>query len=240
MCFYTFKILTKGVCGMNKVIAVVVAVLALGTFSTTSAVNMKWGLDLSYEGGFGGGALGGTAELRSGSYWQNVSRKAPWSGLGINFFFDATYAEIDLNSIFGSMTESRTTEGNVLSSGTEEETTPYSSFNIGVFGKYPVALQDNINLWPTLGIDYSFVGVKLQEDGDCNALWIKFGAGADYAWKENMFLRAKILYGIRTGTKAEDNFDKGMFNHGLTIGVGVGWYIRARESSKSSGGNDFD
>jgi len=223
---------------MNKVIAVVVAVLALGTFSTTSAVNMKWGGDLFFNGTFGGGLRGNTVEFMG----YKISIKTPSSGFGFNWFYDLTYAEIDIGLISGTLTQ----KGIDIDGDPMDQSDGYAAFNIGALGKYPVALSgyDNIGLWPALGIDYSFVGMEWQGKS-CNSLWIKFGGGADYAWKEKMFLRAKLLYGIRMANEAENYFKdqtggKNVLGQGLDIGVGVGWYIRAREPSKSSGGNDFD
>ena len=224
---------------MNKVIAGVVAVLALGTFSTVSAVVMKWGGDVFFTNTFGGGLRGNTAEIMG----YETSFKTPSSGFGINWFYDATYAEIDIGLISGTLTQ----KGSAGDGSSINQSDAYASFNLGALGKYPIALSgyDNISLWPALGIDYSFVGLRWREDGDCNALWIKFGAGGDYAWKDNMFLRAKLLYGIRMANEAENYFKdqtggKTVLGQGLDIGVGVGWFLRGRESSKSRSGNDFD
>lgn len=222
---------------MNKLIACVVAVLALGTFSAVPAVGMKWGVDLFFTSTFGGGLRGNTGEFMG----YNMSFETPSSGFGTNFFYDATYAELDIGLISGTLTQ----KGSASDGSSVEQPDAYAAFNLGALGKYPVALQENISLWPALGIDYSFVGMQWQEKS-CNSMWIKFGAGADYGWKETMFLRTKLLYGIRMANEAENYFkdqsggNKNVLGQGLDFGIGVGWYMRGGGSSKPSSGSAYD
>jgi hypothetical protein len=121
------------------------------------------------------------------------------------------------------------------------------SLNFGVFGKYPFDLGA-INIFPLLGIDYDLTvtakftrpdGRELPLDGkngrpdnagEMSALWVKAGAGIDYDFSDNMYIRASILYGIRTSNKLEaDNAERdkninaqARTGHGVTVKAGVG------------------
>ena len=213
---------------MNKVIAGAVAGLALGAFSAVSAVDKSAGGGAFFASDFGGGLAGFTAEAAG----NKMSLTIPWSGLGINGFFDATYAELGLGLTFGGGKPQGTLNGNTVKGN---QSVSFTSLNIGALGKYPVALDDKISLWPAFGIDYALVlsaksgGSVADDPGEFSALWVKFGAGMDYVLNDAMFLRAKLLYGIRFANKAENDADdapasnsKPALGHGLSIGVGVG------------------
>jgi hypothetical protein len=70
--------------------------------------------------------------------------------------------------------------------------------------------------------------------GDFSALWIKIGAGCDYALTYKLFARPEVLYGIRLANKRElynvkqlneeldDDRVHAALGHGLTVKIGIG------------------
>jgi len=188
----------------------------------------------------GGGAFFAN-DFGGGLNWgDGVQLTIPYSGGGAYLFFDATYAEAFVGLSGG---------GGKWKSGNVSDTIVLPDMsrlyiNIGVFAKYPVALG-NIKLFPLVGIDYeAAISAELNADGykypfdgngghpntgDVNALWFKFGGGADAALWEKMYIRAELLYGFRgtnTFEKNEaDNSGNGAKTKsagGLTIRVGAG------------------
>jgi len=63
-----------------------------------------------------------------------------------------------------------------------------------------------------------------------NALWIRFGAGADFALFGNLFLRGELLYGIKLNSshqsRMSDYWDRGGVSNGLHLRLSVGYTIR--------------
>lgn len=184
-------------------------------------------------GGFIGGDFGGGYE--GSSDYGKVSYEYPYFGGGGFIFCDATYAELSLG-FFGGSGKAKGSFGGF----SMEVDYSIASFNIGLLGKYPFAIDDNLTVFPLLGIDYQIVlSAKLDDTdaetpGDLSALWFKFGGGADYSLTSNIFLRAQALYGLRTPNKSEDDSvksakDEGTddaktrLGHGLTIKLAVGY-----------------
>jgi len=131
-----------------------------------------------------------------------------------------------------------------MTSGTSdsiEQDFNITNLNIGLLGKYPIAISNALTFFPLLGIDYqSVLTVKIdgeaQDDpGDESALWFKFGAGLDVLLSEKIFFRGEALYGIRLPSKFENDFvselkesapgvkAETVLGHGLTIKLAVGY-----------------
>jgi len=83
--------------------------------------------------------------------------------------------------------------------------------------------------------DYKYIFDNRNEDGYAadalDALWVKLGAGADYNLTQSAFIRAELLYGLRTANTYEtDGIDKyeaenTRLGHGLTVKVGAGFRL---------------
>jgi len=196
-------------------------------------------------GGFIGGDFGGGAEASESGV--KFTMETPHFGGGGYIFVDATYAELSLG-IFGGSGDFKQTVSYGGYSESSNEKYSLTSFNIGLLGKYPFQLGDNLTLFPLLGIDYQVVlsvkdknGDEVEdEDGnkmasDYSSLWFKFGAGMDYAFTSNIFLRGEFLYGIRIPNKAENDMvsmakdymgfsnAKTRLGHGLTVRLAIGY-----------------
>jgi hypothetical protein len=191
-------------------------------------------------GGFFVGDFGG------GIIWNDAAQQVamPYSGGGAFLFFDAVYAEVSAGfAIGGGKWESDNTDNPDLLLEMSR-----ISLTFGLFGKYPIEAGPVVTIFPLVGIDYELAmtakftrpdGSEIPMDGrngragsagDLSALWVKFGGGVDFALNDNMYLRASLLYGIRTANKFEtDNvgLDKDVnaqarMGHGVSVRVGAG------------------
>jgi opacity protein-like surface antigen len=182
---------------------------------------------------FGGG-------LKSSYGGTTATLKMPYFGGGGYLFFDATYAELSFGLFGGSgtVTQEQTTNNKTTST---TNATSLTGLDIGVLGKYPIALGGSLTVFPLLGINYraviaaEYAGAEVLNPGDSSALWFKFGGGLDYAITANVFLRANFMYGFRLATKSEKDLVDVYKNqypgidvstrlgHGLDVKVAVGY-----------------
>ena len=111
-------------------------------------------------------------------------------------FFDATYVEASLGVSTGSIVL-RDVDGEISK----------TNLNIGVIGKYPFRLTEKFHLFPMLGINYSLaLSVSDAGDpGDFSELWFQLGAGIDFFFTNNIFIRFSPLLGFRLPTKHESD-----------------------------------
>ena len=188
---------------------------------------------------FGGG-------LKMSASGMDEEVKMPYAGGGGFAFLDATYAEINLG-IFGGGGTIESSE--ILG---ENQDISYLAMTIGALGKYPVAVNPKLTVFPLLGIDYlvmlsakdkdgnEFKNMEEKEvPGDFSALWIKFGGGLDYALSAKLYLRLDALYGVRLANQLEKDLKDAIngllsafgesgsvdtrLGHGLTAKVAVGY-----------------
>jgi len=189
----------------------------------------------------GGGAFF-AGDFGGGVDWDNGEAMAmPYYGGGVHIFFDVTYAEIFAGYYMGG--------GKWQSNSTDKGLPDVSRacLNIGVFAKYPFG-EGSVRFFPLLGVDYeAAVSGKIKPDGgterkfdgtgefpakagDLSALWFKFGGGIDFDITESAYLRAELLYGLRTGNTFEKNsadYEQGVggkprLGNGLTVKAGAG------------------
>jgi len=166
-------------------------VLVLAVFAAGGAfAQISFGV-----GGFFGNDFGVGFEMSYSIYGTQVSGKYeyPYNGGGAYVFFDAAYVEASFGffSGSGSRKQTATSGGN---SQTDSVDRTLTSLNIGLLGKYPIAINDSLLLFPLLGINYQIV-LSTQIDGkdyekrasgedagpgDFSALWFQLGAGVDY------------------------------------------------------------
>jgi hypothetical protein len=174
-------------------------------------------------------------------------------GGGINLFFDAAYAEVNLGLVFG---QSNSTNSKVKDTEGYHPT-DISALRIGALGKYPIALNNKFTVFPALGLDYEIVlsakndgkdgtypvsdsTAGSNEDGSprkgadateaLSALWFKAGVGGDYALTDALYLRGEFLYGLRLHNKMEkygldtkNSEVDSVVGHGLDVKVAVGY-----------------
>jgi opacity protein-like surface antigen len=159
--------------------------------------------------------------------------ETPYFGGGGYAFLDATYAELTIGFSGGSgkYKETSTYEqpGQPTQSDVDVEYSSIRNFSIGLLGKYPIAINPKLSVFPLLGKDYLIctaakiadedyegfpddTGKRSDDSGDLSALWFKFGGGLDYSFSDKIYLRLEALYGIRLANKFEkdtkDYFEK--------------------------------
>jgi hypothetical protein len=219
-------------------VLVLAALVAGGAFAQ---VNFSFG-----GGGFFASDFGGGIEATMAGGLGTMKTEMPYTGGGGYLFFDASYAELSFGFFSGGGDSKSTQTYGGTSTST---TTPFkaTSLNIGLLGKFPIAVSDSLTVFPAVGIDYQAVVAATQDGeayknrdgdeapGDFSALWIQFGGGVDYSFTSNIFLRCELLYGIRIANKFENDmvdFLKEMMpgitanplpGHGLTIKLAIGW-----------------
>jgi hypothetical protein len=77
-------------------------------------------------------------------------------------------------------------------------------------------------------------GVDVEDPGDLNALWFKFGGGLDYSFSDRVYLRGEALYGLRLSNKFEDDLVDylkyegatsvdTLLGHGIEIKAAIGY-----------------
>lgn len=183
---------------------------------------------LSAGGGiFADLGIGGGYEYSSLGTSTKVEAYMPGFAGGGFAFFDATYAELSLGFSGGL--------GRFLI-GDDLERIDFSimNLNISLLGKYPFEIGTKWAIFPLLGIDYQLMlSVKGEDEyevkaSDFNALWFKLGAGFDYSFTEQIYLRFLTLYGIRLPNRFEkdavEQLDANvLLGQGLTIKLAIGY-----------------
>jgi hypothetical protein len=204
---------------------VLVTVAAGGAFALPE-FKLSAGAGGYFTSDFGGGVEGSSSG-------RTASVKIPYAGGGGFAFFDATYAELSLGFWGGGGTF--TLEGD---SSKSEADLSFMGLDIGVLGKYPLAVSEKLSIAPLFGITYrAMLSVKDENDendendgdaGDFSALWFKFGGGVDYSFTDALYLRGGFLYGVRLSNKFENDLvdtedAKPLLGHGLEVKIAVGY-----------------
>jgi hypothetical protein len=193
------------------------------------------------RGGYFTSDFGGGAEASATGFDGSI--KTPYYGGGGFAFFDATYAEVSLGFFSGGGTMDYDMRG--FFEG--EADMSVMGLDIGLLGKYPFAISEQLTVFPLLGIAYRIMLSAEDEDGDqiknfatggkddvagdLSALWFKLGGGLDYSFTDQIYLRGGLLYGLRLANAFEyDAVDaykamdpKTRLGHGLEIKVAVGY-----------------
>jgi len=233
--------------GRGFVIACSAVMILLGTVSSASALDFSVGGGgfLTPYGTFGG-IKGTTNESGVKVRMENVMDVFQ---LGAYVFLDVSdYAEVSLGistahrnhgdrGVVIEVNGVRNTTSEMAAAGSIHST----DMNIGVLGKYPFSLIDKLTLYPAAGVEYIMClsgwtydvndkekEVDVEDIGDYNNLWIKFGVGGDYQFLEKIFARAQILYGIGLPGEFSDDPPKGIkkvWGSTFTFKVGVGYNL---------------
>jgi hypothetical protein len=192
-------------------------------------------------GGYFTSDFGGGYEMSASG--QITSSKTPYFGGGGFAFFDATFAELSLGYFGGGGTIKDEYPAQSIEIGIY-----YMGLDIGLLGKYPFVISDQLSIFPALGVTYRFMlsvkdgnGVQYENsDGEeapeyFSALWFKFGGGLDFAFTGHIYLHGGVLYGLRLANKYEndgvDTFNnmqaidtnKTLLGHGLEVKIAVGY-----------------
>jgi len=218
--------------------ALLIAVLTAGAAFAAPELKFSAGAGGLFGSNFGGG-MQMTGEAMGGLASMDFKMEFPYSGGGGYAFFDATYAELSVGYFYGKIKPKF--KGSLTILGVEMPINPedYASIpivkiqtlNIGLLGKYPIAINDKFSLFPLLGAEYQIaLSVKGKFDdldgdgeadegeyrrtnsdgslgskapGDWSSLWFKGGVGMDISFTDKLYLRLDLLYGIRLPSKAE-------------------------------------
>jgi len=92
---------------------------------------------------------------------------------------------------------------------------------LGALFKYPFPINEKIELFPSLGLDFEYSLSEWVPDETWHELWLRGGLGIDFLVTDNIFLRGHVNYGL--GLVIGDYSDNFKFSHGLLIKAGVGW-----------------
>ena len=158
------------------------------------------------DGGSSLFSVGGGLALMPG--FQTVKPKGGGSaqdtsefGAGVNVFFDAKYAEVNMDLIFANAKETTADKG-----------IDSTNLLIGIVGKYPISLAERFALFPFVGIDYrialgaSYDGEKVDKAGDAfKALSLLLGVGVDYDITSALYFRGEVGFGFTFNTKNEND-----------------------------------
>jgi hypothetical protein len=192
----------------------------------TMAVGGAFAQDFSLSAGVGG--LFGLGFYNMEMSYAGMTAKADATNIGggAYAYFDATYVELTVGFL-----QSKISSKSYISYGSFKEETETkledsptaTTVELGLFGKYPIAINDKVSFFPLLGADYNM---------DMDSLWLKAGVGFDFSFTDAIYLRLEALYGIKFDSKAEKDAKKeyedfGMKydtkNHGLTAKLAIGF-----------------
>jgi hypothetical protein len=159
-------------------------------------------------------------------------------GFGIGGFFDATYVEIGMDIIFSSFTpnaEKYSGDFEVMA----------TQFGFTILGKFPVAVDGGVTLFPLAGIDYQMFfsgeanGVSIKRDdmsGDFKDIFDAFslvvGAGLDCNLNAKVYLRGEVLCNFKMESDSDKALKKlakdsdlsfSLFTFGPRVSIGVGY-----------------
>jgi len=178
------------------------------------------------------------------------------AGGGIFGFFDATLATLGVGLVFNNarrFLDVPNLSDTVSPSLAGEELHQFrvTQLNLSLLLRYPFEVHELWTVFPMLGIDGQIAlgdfdsrlrdnfqqvanrGHEVPTHGEFwNSLWIRFGAGADFALRGNLFLRGEMLYGFKLNSAHESRMSsywepglRGVSN-GLHVRIGVGYTFR--------------
>lgn len=192
-------------------------------------------------GGFFNGLFGSTTWEGGGN---SETSKQNVIGGGAFLYFDATYAEADLDILFSSNSDPDESDSGSIG---------LTHFGFSLLGKYPFDLGA-VKLFPLLGIDYQLFlsGQMKDKDGEdvgdavkrgddmggdskiedsMDFFSIQVGAGVDYGLTDALYIRGELLWGFKLDSKSESDAKKDLpdgvtiknFTSGPRIKIAVGY-----------------
>jgi opacity protein-like surface antigen len=201
--------------------------LALMAIVVMGAYAQGFGISAG-AGGYFVSDFGGGIKMEAAG--QTLVMETPYAGGGGFAFVDITYAELSFGFFGGGMNWNTKLNGNDLGSPQEFS---FAGIDIGVMGKFPIAIGSSLTVYPLVGINYRIAlslkdkdsGIEASNVEDLNALWIKFGGGLDYSFTGNMFVRFGLTYGIRLQNQFETDLIDAT-GSGVTYNLGNGLEAR--------------
>jgi len=228
---------------MNKKVVLVLLLATLIAGGAFAQFSMSAGLGGTFSADFMGYALtqDGKDALKAINRDTNYFNE---NHIGGSFFayFDATYVMVSLGMGFYDLSYANK-DYLTDTYGTNDIKQSFSTFDIGILGKYPIPLGA-ATLFPMLGVDFKIAvsftaesgGIKVSTSEDIaeyySSVWFKLGVGADIPLGEKLYLRPMFLYGFGTLPKANkellDYYNDptkmadGIY-HGLDVTIAVGY-----------------
>ena len=153
---------------------------------------------------FNGGRFGGVSSTDPKSFMGGNHL-----GFGGFLFFDATYAELSVGFGGGPTNSVVSIDGETE----REKDGSMTGLDIGLLGKYPIAVSDKLSVAPLLGLAYNIVigakdkdGEKIEDAGDFKVsnfsnLRFQLGVGTDIAINDNLYVRLQGLAHYRLPSK---------------------------------------
>ncbi|GMO66046.1 MAG: hypothetical protein Ta2A_14010 [Treponemataceae bacterium] len=168
---------------------------------------------------------------------------------GIFAFFDATYVEASAALLISAVTQSVGIPNLPIHNlAPVEYHYTITQLQFSVLGKYPFTVAPKMTVFPLLGATYQVAlsdyedklyknfqvpaekGYDMPNLGEYwNAFWVKLGVGYDLEITEQLFLRGKLVYGLKLPNAYELRMSKywkasiaGMVN-GPTLDVSIGY-----------------
>jgi hypothetical protein len=165
---------------------------------------------------------------------QNLS----FGGFG---FFDATYAELDVNFTYGFLDANYNFNYSGFFSGSTKANALQLGFSL--LGKYPIGMN-GFTLFPLLGADYNRVlsfMIKNEylwdKPGGDSQFGLLAGAGLDFPFSSALFLRAEALFHYRFPSENMKSLGSSASTTpglGPRIKIGVGYKFGGGSGSKST------
>ena len=166
----------------------------------------------------------------------NIAFEMPHSGIGFFGFVDIGSVEVSAGYFSSKGDWAVSATGGGLSSSNSMGEVSFTSINVGLLLKYPLAMG-GFTVFPAAGIEYYYLlsaqsGSTTYTDHEkISQLWIKAGAGLDIMMSNSMYIRATALYGIKMPNELEKELVnkhpdfKPRMGHGFTIKLGIGFSI---------------
>ena len=211
-------------------VGLVLVLLALAAGGAFAQMSVGGGLYLASD--FGGGITGKVLGA------ADVTMKFPYFGVGAFGFFEPfPYLDISAAFFYGF--------GGIetIAAGGKPQTIDgtYSALDLGVTGKFPIAVSDALSVYPALSLTFrSFTTMETKDKtynaSDMSAFWASLGGGMDYSLDEKLYIRVNLLYGARLSSKIEDDLIKAskgigltdattVLGHGLIFKAGIGYRL---------------
>jgi hypothetical protein len=204
------------------------------TEQTQSA--MRQGLFDTREFTAGGGVFGFFDAASAG-------RLGLGAALGVGLVFNNVRHTVAIPDLSGTI--------NPNLAGEETHNFRFTQLNLSLLLRYPFEVAPRWSVFPMLGIDGQIalgdyddamranfqeianMGYEMPNLGEFwNAIWIRFGAGADFALRGSLFLRTEALYGFKLNSRYESRMAdywepnlRGMSN-GLHVRLALGYTFR--------------
>jgi hypothetical protein len=201
------------------------ALLLVLTLMLGEGVFAENGGDFSLSAG-----IGGTVYSRLALERMDATFATPSIGGGVGTFFDATYAELSVDLLWGSQLPP------IYPDDTASGSISLTHTGFSLYGKYPFTLK-KFTLYPLLGIEYhlfssahvknadgNYYGVKIKRGDDIGGynaedrfdfLSLGTGVGVDVQLPQSFFIRSEIILNYTFNSKVEKDKRKAAKEYGF-------------------------